>query len=267
MTASATVRRSSRSGDCSRLSATSSGLLARRRDRRGRADICSPNSRLQARSTAIAFSARIFSSGSESRCGPVAAGAAQVVARRSSSSAAASSASAALVVAAPPTRARRTAAWSRSRWRAPGRAGAARRGSDRRVGGEAQRRVGARLADQLVDLCQLAHGRGQAGARRARRAGRRSAAANASARSAASSSCRHAVLGVPVHQRAEVPLGLQQLGIWSSSAAVDMAPEVSSRGTEPSRAAPAQWIRRPIAAAVACPVRPCDCSPPAARSP
>ena len=67
-TASATVRRVSRLGSCRRLRATSSGTSCSSTGTRSAAT-SSPNSRAQALSAEIVFSARIVSSGSESRCG------------------------------------------------------------------------------------------------------------------------------------------------------------------------------------------------------
>ena len=70
MTASAVVRRTSRSGENSRASATSSATgSSAPGSSTSIAAACSSNRRVQAAWLVSDFSARIFSSGSESRCG------------------------------------------------------------------------------------------------------------------------------------------------------------------------------------------------------
>ena len=70
VTASAVVRRTSRSGDSSRLSATSSSTGSSSPGvSTSIALVCSLNSRDHASRPLTAFSVMIFSSGSESRCG------------------------------------------------------------------------------------------------------------------------------------------------------------------------------------------------------
>ena len=89
------------------------GLERRRSRRRARSqmlDTCSSNRRSNALRPVIAFSVRITSSGSVSRCGPVAALRAQVVARRTRAGRR-RAASRPARRAARPTRGRRTGAW------------------------------------------------------------------------------------------------------------------------------------------------------------
>ena len=69
VTASAARRRISRSGDWSRLSATSSETSSPSPSSTASAAVSSPNRRPQALRLEIAFSASTFSSGSESRWG------------------------------------------------------------------------------------------------------------------------------------------------------------------------------------------------------
>ena len=141
------------------------------------------------------------------------------------------------------------------------------------VGGKAQRGVGAGLADELVDRGQLVHRRGEAGASSSATLPAYTAA-NAVARSTASSSWRLTpFVLIAVDERAQVPGGLEQLGIGEvvgggrHFSQGSLAARLKAR--QSSRPAAGRYVLR------RCPRhhRPtrrrlgrCDCWPPAARS-